>query len=69
MAFHTFHINCGKCITLSNNDTSATRSINDFNHGLVIGAKSLIDNILFEIQIDKIVKYLLQIKEIINRIK
>ncbi|XP_037052050.1 neuralized-like protein 4 isoform X2 [Bradysia coprophila] len=49
----SFHWNCGKRITLSNNNTTATRSFNEFNHGLVLSAAPLEDNVLFEVRIDQ----------------
>lgn len=49
----SFHRNCGKRITLSNNNTTATRSFNEFNHGLVLSAAPLEDNVLFEVRIDQ----------------
>lgn len=55
MSFHwnSFHTNCGKRITLSNNNNTATRSFNEFNHGLVLSATPLEDNVLFEVRIDQ----------------
>lgn len=55
----SFHFNCGKRITLSNNNTTATRSFNEFNHGLVLSASPLEDNVLFEVKIDQKVLLLL----------
>lgn len=49
----SFHWNCGKRITLSNNSSTATRSFNEFNHGLVLSATPLEDNVLFEVRIDQ----------------
>ncbi|KAJ6638138.1 Neuralized-like protein 4, partial [Pseudolycoriella hygida] len=49
----SFHWNCGKRITLSNNNSTATRSFNEFNHGIVLSAAPLEDNVLFEVRIDQ----------------
>ncbi len=64
----SFHWNCGKRITLSNNNSTATRSFNEFNHGLVLSATPLEDNVLFEVRIDQkvilIFRFVLTKKEI-----
>lgn len=49
----SFHWNCGKRITLSNNNHTATRSFSEFNHGLILSATPLEDNVLFEVRIDQ----------------
>lgn len=48
-----FHARCGECITLSNNNCTAARNISEFNHGLVLSAEPLKDDVLFEVRIDK----------------
>lgn len=48
-----FHRRCGKRITLSNLNRTAKRDISEFNHGVVLSAESLIDDILFEVRIDE----------------
>lgn len=48
-----FHSRCGGCITLSNNNYTASRNITEFNHGLVLSAEPLKDDVLFEVRIDK----------------
>lgn len=50
MAFHT---NCGKRITLKNNNRTATRNISEFNHGLVLSALPIENDTLFEVKIDE----------------
>lgn len=47
-----FHSNHGKRIELKNNFRTATRNINEFNHGIVLSKHPLIDNVKFEVQID-----------------
>jgi neuralized-like protein 4 len=47
-----FHSNKGKRIELNHNSKTATRNINEFNHGIVLSKHPLIDNIRFEVQID-----------------
>lgn len=49
----SFHTKCGRRITLTNNNRTATRSISDFNHGLVLSAEPLVDDVLFEVRIDE----------------
>lgn len=48
-----FHSNCGKRITLKNNNRTATRNVSEFNHGLVLSAAPIADDILFEVRIDE----------------
>lgn len=48
-----FHRRCGKRITLTNSNRTAKRNISEFNHGLVLSAEPLIDDILFEVRIDE----------------
>ncbi|XP_065359109.1 neuralized-like protein 4 [Calliphora vicina] len=49
----TFHQRCGRRITLSNGNRTATRSARDFSHALVFSAESLLDDVLFEVVIEK----------------
>lgn len=53
-----FHYRCGERITLQNENCTAVRNDNDFDHGLVITAEPLVNDILFEIKIDRKVKKL-----------
>ncbi|KAF2900858.1 hypothetical protein ILUMI_05336 [Ignelater luminosus] len=48
-----FHYRCGERITLQNENCTAVRNDNDFDHGLVITAEPLVNDILFEIKIDR----------------
>jgi neuralized-like protein 4 len=48
----SFHSNHGKRIELSNNGKTASRNINEFNHGIVISKFPLVDDIKFEVRID-----------------
>lgn len=48
-----FHRRCGKRITLTNNNRTAMRNISEFNHGLVLSADPLVDDVLFQVQIDE----------------
>lgn len=47
---------------MSNNNSTATRSFNEFNHGLVLSATPLEDNVLFEVRIDQKVILIFQQK-------
>lgn len=49
----TFHQRCGRRITLSNGNRTATRSARDFSHALVFSAEPLLDDVLFEVVIEK----------------
>ncbi|XP_029731807.1 neuralized-like protein 4 [Aedes albopictus] len=49
----SFHRRCGKRITLANNNRTAMRNISEFNHGLVLSAEPLQDDVLFEVRIDE----------------
>lgn len=55
----TFHQRCGRRITLSNGNRTATRSARDFSHALVFSAEPLIDDVLFEVVIEKKVRSVL----------
>ncbi|KAG5680605.1 hypothetical protein PVAND_010099 [Polypedilum vanderplanki] len=47
-----FHPNHGKRIELKNNFRTASRNINEFNHGIVLSKVPLIDDVKFEVRID-----------------
>lgn len=53
----TFHQRCGRRITLSNGNRTATRSVRDFSHALVFSAEPLIDDVLFEVVIERKVSW------------
>ncbi|XP_066248762.1 neuralized-like protein 4 isoform X5 [Euwallacea similis] len=48
-----FHYRCGERITLINENTTAIRHDSEFDHGLVISAEPLMNDILFEVIIDR----------------
>jgi neuralized-like protein 4 len=48
-----FHYRCGERITLLNDNCTAVRSDSDFDNGLVITAEPLVNDVLFEIRIDR----------------
>ncbi|XP_050309268.1 neuralized-like protein 4 [Anthonomus grandis grandis] len=48
-----FHYRCGERITLINENTTAIRNDSEFDHGLVITAEPLMNDILFEVIIDR----------------
>lgn len=48
-----FHYRCGERITLTNDNCTAIRNESEFDHGLVITAEPLQNDVLFEIKIDK----------------
>ena len=48
-----FHSNKGKRIELKNESKTAIRNINEFNHGIVLSKTPLIDDVKFEVRIDK----------------
>ncbi|XP_050504188.1 neuralized-like protein 4 [Diabrotica virgifera virgifera] len=48
-----FHYRCGERITLINENCTAIRNESEFDHGLVISAEPLQNDVLFEIKIDK----------------
>ncbi|XP_061386912.1 neuralized-like protein 4 [Musca vetustissima] len=52
-ALQTFHQRCGRRITLSNGNRTASRSVRDFSHALVFSAEPLIDDVLFEVVIER----------------
>lgn len=51
-----FHYRCGERITLINENTTAIRNDSEFDHGLVITAEPLLNDVLFEVIIDRKVK-------------
>lgn len=51
-----FHTRCGRRITLSDDQRTATRSIRDFSHALVFSSEPLINDIPFEVVIEKKVR-------------
>lgn len=55
-----FHRRCGSRIQLSNSSRTARRNINDFNHGLVLSAEPLADDVWFQVRIDEKVYMLLK---------
>ncbi|XP_013115152.2 neuralized-like protein 4 [Stomoxys calcitrans] len=52
-ALQTFHQRCGRRITLSNGNRTASRSVRDFSHALVFSSEPLIDDVLFEVVIER----------------
>ncbi|CAG9781935.1 unnamed protein product [Diatraea saccharalis] len=48
-----FHRRCGDRVTLLNDNSTAVRNFVEFNHGLILSAEPLKDDILFEICIDR----------------
>lgn len=48
-----FHYRCGERITLLNDNCTAVRNDSDFDHGIVLSAEPLVNDIIFEIKIDK----------------
>lgn len=52
----TFHQRCGHRITLSKGNRTATRSVRDFSQALVFSSEPLIDDVLFEVVIEKKVR-------------
>ncbi|CAG9771302.1 unnamed protein product [Ceutorhynchus assimilis] len=48
-----FHYRCGERITLINENTTAIRNDSEFDHGLVITAEPLMNDVLFEVIIDR----------------
>ncbi|XP_075160481.1 neuralized E3 ubiquitin protein ligase 4 [Haematobia irritans] len=49
----TFHQRCGRRITLSNGNRTASRSVRDFSHALVFSSEPLVDDVLFEVVIER----------------
>ncbi|EDV96611.1 neuralized-like protein 4 [Drosophila grimshawi] len=52
-ALQCFHTRCGRSITLGNGNRSAQRSMRNFSHALVFSAEPLVDDVLFEVVIEK----------------
>lgn len=48
-----FHSRCGRSITLWDGNRSAQRQMRNFSHALVFSAEPLIDDVLFEVVIEK----------------
>ncbi|XP_034839202.1 neuralized-like protein 4 isoform X1 [Maniola hyperantus] len=48
-----FHRRCGDRVTLLHDNTTAVRNFVEFNHGLILSAEPIGDDILFEICIDR----------------
>lgn len=48
----SFHSRTGKRIELKHNNKTASRNINDFNHGIVLTSQPLVDDVKFEVRID-----------------
>lgn len=48
-----FHSLCGERIQLLNENRTALRDTNEFNHGLVFGNEPLKSNYLFEVKIEQ----------------
>uniref|UniRef100_A0A182N2Z3 NHR domain-containing protein n=1 Tax=Anopheles dirus TaxID=7168 RepID=A0A182N2Z3_9DIPT len=53
MASTAFHRRCGQRIILTNGNRTAMRNVSEFNHGLVLSAEPLQDDVLFEVRIDE----------------
>lgn len=52
-SLQTFHQRCGRRITLTNGNRTAKRSVRDFSHALVFSSEPLIDDVIFEVVIEK----------------
>ncbi|XP_053624877.1 neuralized-like protein 4 isoform X2 [Plodia interpunctella] len=48
-----FHRRCGDRVTLLNDNSTAIRNFVEFNHGLILSAEPLQDDIMFEVCIDR----------------
>lgn len=48
-----FHRRCGDRVTLLNDNTTAIRNFVEFNHGLILSAEPLEDDVIFEVCIDR----------------
>lgn len=51
-----FHRRCGSRVKLSNFNRTARRNVSDFNHGLVLSAEPIADDVLFEVRVDEKVR-------------
>lgn len=60
-----FHHKTGTMVTLTNGEKTACRNnpYQEFNNGLVMSSEPLLDDQIFEVRIDKQVRYLLIIFE------
>lgn len=56
-SMQSFHTRCGRSITLGNGNRSAQRSMRNFSHALVFSAEPLVDDVLFEVVIEKKVNW------------
>ncbi|XP_072930436.1 neuralized-like protein 4 isoform X2 [Epargyreus clarus] len=48
-----FHRRCGDRVTLLHDNTTAVRNFVEFNHGLILSAEPLPDDVIFEVCIDR----------------
>lgn len=48
-----FHRRCGDRVTLLNDNSTAVRNFVEFNHGLILSAEPLKDDVMFEVCIDR----------------
>ncbi|OWR53166.1 hypothetical protein KGM_201376 [Danaus plexippus plexippus] len=48
-----FHRRCGDRVTLLHDNTTAVRNFLEFNHGLILSAEPILDDVLFEVCIDR----------------
>lgn len=52
-----FHRRCGDRVTLLNENTTAIRNFIEFNHGLILSAEPIEDDVIFEVCIDRKVSH------------
>lgn len=52
-----FHRRCGDRVTLLNDNSTAVRNFVEFNHGIILSAEPLRDDVMFEVCIDRKVSY------------
>lgn len=48
-----FHRRCGDRVTLLHDNTTAIRNFVEFNHGLILSAEPIADDVIFEVCIDR----------------
>ncbi|XP_038216186.1 neuralized-like protein 4 isoform X1 [Zerene cesonia] len=48
-----FHRRCGDRVTLLHDNTTAVRNFVEFNHGLILSAEPICDDVIFEVCIDR----------------
>lgn len=48
-----FHRRCGNRVTLLHDNVTAVRNFVEFNHGLILSAEPIIDDVSFEVRIDR----------------